>query len=100
MSWTLVVALAATAYGFKVLGMVVIGDRSLPPVLFRCLALIPAALISAIVVRDVFSSGANLAIDRARVAGVGIAVVLAWRRAPLIAVIIAGATVAALVRLL
>ena len=38
MTWTLVVLLAAGAYFFKVLGLVVIGDRPLPPVLERCLA--------------------------------------------------------------
>lgn len=98
MSWTFVFALGATAYAFKVLGMVVIGDRALPPVLLRCLALIPPALVAAIVVGDVFSAGAHYAVDRARLAGVGVAVVLAWRRAPLIAVIIAGAAAAALLR--
>ncbi len=100
MSWTFVFVLGATAYAFKVLGLVVIGDRALPPVLDRCLALIPAALVAAIIARDALSSGTNLGVDGARIAGVGVAVLLAWRRAPLIVVIIAGATVAALVRAL
>ena len=100
MSWTFVLVLAGTAYAFKVLGLVIIGDRTLPPVLDRCLALIPAALVAAIVVRDVFSTGHHYTLDRAQAAGVGVAVVLAWRRAPLIAVIIAGAAVAAVVRAL
>lgn len=100
MSWTFVVVLGATAYAFKVLGLVVIGDRTLPPVLDRCLALIPAALVAAIIARDALSSGTRLGVDGARIAGVGVAVFLAWRRAPLIVVIIAGATVAALVRAL
>ena len=43
MTWTLVFLLAGGSYFFKVLGLVVIGDRPLPPVLERCLALIPAA---------------------------------------------------------
>jgi branched-subunit amino acid transport protein len=96
-TWTLVLALAAGAYCFKVVGLVVIGDRTLPPVLERCLALIPAALIAALVVKDTFSVGQHLQID-ARAAGVLAAVIAAWRRAPLILVIAVGAAVTAAVR--
>jgi branched-subunit amino acid transport protein len=97
MSWTLVFVLAAGAFGFKVLGLVVIGDRPLPPVLDRCLGLIPAALIAALVVKDTFSIGQHLQVD-ARAAGVGAAIVAAWQKAPLILVIVIGAGVTALVR--
>ena len=97
MSWTLVFVLAAGAFGFKVLGLVVIGDRPLPPVLERCLGLIPAALIAALVIKDTFSVGQHLQID-ARVAGVGAAILATWRRAPLILVIVIGAAVTAALR--
>ncbi len=97
MTWTLVLALAAGAYGFKVLGLVVLGGRTMPAPLERCLALIPAAVISALVVKDTFSTGQDLVLD-ARAAGVAVAAVAAWRRAPLIVVIVLGATVTALVR--
>lgn len=97
MTWGFVFALAATAYGFKVLGLVLVGDRQLPPVLDRCLALIPAALIAAIVVKDTFSIGQHLQVD-ARAAGVAAAAVAAWRKAPLIAIIVIGAAVTAVVR--
>ncbi len=89
--------LAAGAFMFKVLGLVVIGDRPLQPVLERCLGLIPAALIAALVVKDTFSVGQQLQVD-ARAAGVGAAVLVAWRKAPLILVIVTGAGVTALVR--
>ncbi|MBI4883261.1 MAG: AzlD domain-containing protein [Actinobacteria bacterium] len=97
MSWIFVLTLAATAYGFKVLGLVLVGERRLPGVLDRCLALIPAALIAALVMKDTFSVGQHLQID-ARAAGVGAAVIAAWRRAPLIVVIIVGAAVTAALR--
>ena len=97
MSWAFIFILAATAYGFKVLGLVLVGDRELPPMLDRCLALIPAALIAALVVKDTLSVGQHLQID-ARVAGVGAAVIAAWRKAPLIAVILIGAAVTAAIR--
>jgi branched-subunit amino acid transport protein len=96
-SWAFVFLLAATAYGFKVLGLVLVGDRALPPMLDRCLSLIPAALIAAIVVKDTFSVGQHLQVD-ARAAGVGAAVIAAWRKAPLILVIVIGAVVTAGVR--
>jgi branched-subunit amino acid transport protein len=97
MSWVFVFVLAGTAYFFKVLGLVIVGDRELPPVLSRCLALIPAALLAAIVVKDTFSIGQELVLD-ARAAGVGAAALAAWRKVPLIGVIVIGAAVTALVR--
>lgn len=97
MTWGFVFALAATAYGFKVLGLILVGDRQLPPLLDRCLALIPAALIAAIVVKDTFSVGQELVLD-ARAAGVAAAGIAAWRKAPLIAVIFIGAAVTAALR--
>ena len=53
-------------------GLVVLGSRHLPPVVERCLALVPAALISALVVMDTFSTGNELVLD-ARAAGVAVA---------------------------
>ena len=97
MTWTLVLALAAGAYAFKVAGLVIVGSRRLPPALERCLALVPAALISALVVMNTFSTGNDLVLD-ARAAGVSVAAIAAWRRAPLIVVIVLGAVVTALVR--
>jgi branched-subunit amino acid transport protein len=97
MTWTLVLVLAAGSYAFKVAGLVVIGSRRLPPALERCLALVPAALISALVVMNTFSTGNELVLD-ARAAGVTAAAIAAWRRAPLIVVIVLGAAVTALVR--
>lgn len=97
MTWTLVVLLAAGAYAFKVLGLVIVGDRQIPPVLDRCLALIPAALVSALVVKDTFSLGRHLQVD-ARAAGLAAAAIAAWRKAPLIAVIVIAAVVTAGVR--
>ncbi len=97
MSWTFVLVLAAASYAFKVLGLVIVGDRRLPPMLDRCLALIPAALIAALVITNTFADGKHLQID-ARAAGVGAAVVAAWRRAPIIVVIVTGAVVTAVLR--
>jgi len=97
MTWALVFGLAAGAYAFKVLGLVVVGDRALPARLERCLALIPAALIAAIVAKDTLSVGQHLQID-ARLVGVGAAIIAASRKMPVIVVIVVGASATALVR--
>ena len=97
MTWSLVVMLAIGAYACKVVGLVVLGDRTVPPVVRRCLALIPAALITALVVKDTVSVGQQLVVD-ARLAGVTAAAIATWRRAPLVLVIVIGAGVTAVAR--
>jgi branched-subunit amino acid transport protein len=99
MTWTLVLVLSGAAYACKLIGLVVVGARRLPAVVDRCLALIPAALISALIMKDTFSIGKDLVLD-ARAAGVAAAGLAAIRRAPLVAVIVIGAAVTALVRAL
>lgn len=99
MSWSLVIWLSAGAYLLKVLGFVVIGGRRLPAVLERCLVLIPAALLSALVVKDTFSVGNDVIVDE-RLAGLVVAAGLAWRRLPLLVVVIGAAATTALLRLL
>jgi branched-subunit amino acid transport protein len=96
-SWWPIVLLGVGAYAFKAVGLVVLGGRQLPAIVDRCLALIPAALMAAIVVGDTFASGQDLQVD-ARAAGVAAAVFAAWRRAPLIVVIAVAALVTALLR--
>ncbi len=97
MSWTLILLLALGAYAFKFTGLVIIGARTLPPIFERCLALIPAAVISALIMKDTLTSGQDIVVD-ARAAGIAVAIVAAWRRAPLIVVIVVGAAMTALVR--
>ena len=97
MTWTLVILLTLGAYAFKVTGLVFLGGRSLPPMFERCLALIPAAVVTALVMKDTFTNGQELVLD-ARALGIAVAVIAAWRKAPLIVVIVLGAAVTALVR--
>ena len=97
MTWTLIILLTLGAYAFKVTGLVFLGGRSLPPVFERCLALIPAAVVTALVMKDTFTNGQELVLD-ARALGIVVAGIAAWRKAPLIVVIVLGAAVTALVR--
>ena len=97
MTWTLIILLTLGAYAFKVTGLVFLGGRSLPPIFERCLALIPAAVVTALVMKDTFTQGQELVLD-ARALGIAVAGIAAWRKAPLIVVIVLGAAVTALVR--
>lgn len=97
MSWALVAVLAAGAFGFKAAGFFVLAGRRLPAAIERCLALIPAAVVSALVVKDTFSSGRSLVLD-ARVLGVAAAVVLVRRRAPFVVVLVTAAALTAITR--
>jgi branched-subunit amino acid transport protein len=97
MTWTLIILLTLGAYAFKVTGLVILGGRTLPPIFERCLALIPAAVVTALVMKDTFTNGQELVLD-ARALGIAVAGIAAWRKAPLIVVIVLGAAVTALVR--
>jgi branched-subunit amino acid transport protein len=96
-SWWLVAWLSLGAYAFKVLGFVVVGSRKLPELVTRCLLLIPAALLAALVVKDAATTGQQLVLDE-RMLGLGVAAVAAWRRVPLIAVVVLAAGTTALLR--
>jgi branched-subunit amino acid transport protein len=96
-TWTLIILLTLGAYAFKVTGLVFLGGRSLPPMFERCLALIPAAVVTALVMKDTLTTGQDLVLD-ARALGIAVAGIAAWRKAPLIVVIVLGAAVTALVR--
>lgn len=97
MSWWVIAVLAAGAYGFKAVGLVVLGGRELPAPVARCMQLLPAALLPALIAVQTLSTDQHLVLD-ARAAGVGVAIVAAWRKAPFPVVIVLGAAVTALVR--
>ena len=98
MSWTFVLSLAACAYGLKLLGAVIIGQREMPLVVQRCLLLIPAALLAGLIAKDTFTTGQCYAID-ARAAGLAVAVLATWRKLPFVVVIVAGVGTTAVIRL-
>lgn len=99
MSWTAIFVLAGGCYLLKVLGLVVLGGRELPAVVNRCVALLPAALLPALIAVQTLTTDDRWVLD-ARAAGVGAAIVAAWRRAPFPVIIVLGAAVTAAVRAL
>ena len=97
MSWTAVIILGLGAYLFKAVGLIV-GDHA--PALARSqrlVALLPPALLAALVVVQTFDGGRALVMD-ARALGVGAGALVAWRKAPFIVVVAVAAAVTALAR--
>jgi len=98
MSWALVIWLSVGAYAFKMLGFVVVGSRKLPEVLSRCLILIPAALLAALVFNGTFTDAHVISVDE-RAVGLLVAIVAAWRKLPLIIVVVLAAATTAVMRM-
>lgn len=97
MSWLAIAVLAVGTYLLKAVGPLVVGGRTLPPRVDALLALLPPALLAALVAVQTLGGTGGIAFD-ARVAGVAVAAVAVWRRAPFLVVIVAGTVTAALLR--
>ena len=98
MSWIAILVLAAGAYGFK-LGGVLVGNRIVNPLLRRAISLIPPALFSAVIALQTFQRDNALTLD-ARVVGLVVALIAAWRKVPFVGVIVSAMVATALVRVL
>ena len=95
--WWLIIVLSVVSYGLKMVGFVVVGGRTMPAVLERCLGLIPASLLAALVVKDTFTTAQSVVVD-ARAAGLVVAIIAVWRKAPFIVVVLAAMAATAVVR--
>lgn len=98
MTWTAIFVLAAGAYLAKAAGLL-LGPRLAIARIERSLVLLPAAVLSALVIVQTFDGGRALVID-ARVAGVAVGALAAWRRVPFVGVVIVAALTTALIRAL
>lgn len=97
MSWTVVIVLACGAYALKATGLVGVGVRDFPVRVRHVIALIPAAVLAALIVKDTFTVGHDVQID-ARAVGVAVACVAVWRKVPLWIVIVLSCAATAAVR--
>ena len=97
MSWATIFVIAGGAYLLKVSGLVLLRGWQPPTLVQRCLDLLPAALIAALIVVNTVVTDRHLVVD-ARLVGVSAAAVAAWRKLSFPAVVIIGAAVTALVR--
>ena len=97
MMWGWVLLAAGGAYATKFLGYLVPRRILEHPLVQHMSALLPVALLSAIVAVQALSSGSRLVID-ARVPGLAVAVLLLWRRANYLFVVVGAAATTAIVR--
>lgn len=98
-TWTLVVATIAGCYLLKLAGYFV-PERALHhPRVRGIVELVPVALLAALVVIEAVANGRHYDVNAVRLAGVGVAAVAVWRRAPFLVVIVLAAATAGLLRL-
>lgn len=95
-----IVSLVAAVWGQRLLGGFVVG-----PVLARrpgtaqLMGLVPAAVVMAVIVQLTVADGRSLVVDE-RLAGMIVAAVLVWRRAPFLVVVLSAAAATAGLRAL
>ncbi|MGF1598675.1 MAG: AzlD domain-containing protein [Acidimicrobiales bacterium] len=98
MTWLVVILLTLGAAGQRLLGMYAIGSLLERRPVVRDLAdLLPAAVVTALVAQLTLSTAGELTVD-ARAAGLAVAGVLVWRRAPFVVIVVAAAATTALLR--
>lgn len=98
-SWLTVALCIVSTAAIRAFGPITVGGRTFSARTTRVLALLPAALLSALVVTETIISDGSLDID-ARLAGVAFAGLLLWRNASVIWVVVGSAAFTALLRLL
>jgi branched-subunit amino acid transport protein len=99
MSWPAIWGLVAGAYLFKAFGVLGLGRASATsPGRFQpVVALIPAALFSALIAVQTVSLDETLVLD-ARIFGVAAGAISVWRKAPFVVVVVVSMAVTAVVR--
>ena len=100
MNWAVIIALSIGVAAQRLIGMFLAGPLlARRPALARLADLLPAAVVAGVIVQLTVADAGRLVVD-ARAAGLAVAGVLVWRRAPLAVVVIAAAVVTATVRAL
>ena len=92
--WIVVGVLTVICFVIKAAGPVALGGRDLPRWADRLIVLLPAALLSALVVVQTFADGKELVLD-ARAAGLAAAFVAVLLRASVLIVLLVAALTAA-----
>ncbi|HZC26865.1 MAG TPA: AzlD domain-containing protein [Actinopolymorphaceae bacterium] len=98
MTWLAVLLTAAGCYLLKLAGLCVPQRVLDKPAVRRIAALLPVALLAALVAVQTLATGTRLVVD-ARLAGVAVAVIALLLRAPFIVVVALAAATAAVVRM-
>jgi branched-subunit amino acid transport protein len=97
--WIAIGVLTVVCFAIKAAGPVALGGRDLPRWAAQLIALVPAALLPALIVVETFARGKELVLD-ARAAGVAAAMVVLALRGSMLVVLLVAAGVTAGVRAL
>jgi branched-subunit amino acid transport protein len=97
--WIAIIALTVICFVIKAAGPVALGGRDLPRWADQLIALVPAALLPALIVVETFAHGKELVLD-ARAAGLAAAMVVLALRGSMLVVLLVAAGVTAGVRAL
>ncbi len=99
LTWAVVGLLAIGVYGQRAIGATSVDTSMLDARRQRVLAALPLAIVAAVIVLQTVTTDRALAID-ARLAGLCVAGLCAWRRLPLLVTVLAAAAATAAVRAL
>jgi hypothetical protein len=97
--WWLVAGTVAGCYLLKLAGYLIPARVLDNPAIGRAVALLPVALLAALVVVEAVANGRHYELDWPRLAGFGVGAAAVWRKAPFLVVVTAAALTAALLRL-
>lgn len=98
-TWWAMLAMAAGVYAQRLVGMFLLDTEKLGERGQSVVSALPLAIIAGVVALQTFSEAGDLTLDP-RIAGLGVAVLCAWRRLPLAATVIAAAATTAVLRAL
>lgn len=99
LTFWVVIALAVGVYAQRAAGAVLVDTNRLSPRWRRVLDVLPLAIISAVVALATLSDDGQLTVD-ARLVGVAVAALSAWRKMPMLVTVAAAAIATAAVRAL
>lgn len=92
--WGVIALCALVTFACKGVGPAAVGARELPAPVTRVVVLLASALLTALVVTNALADGARLHVG-ADTAGVAVAGLLLWRRAPVLLAVVVAAVVTA-----
>jgi len=96
--WATILAASLGCYGLKLAGLSLPESVLANPRVQRIAGLLPVAMLSALIVSDLFASGRHYTADWRLLAGVAVGAVALWRGRSLLAVFVIAIAVTALLR--
>ncbi|MGK5628117.1 AzlD domain-containing protein [Streptomyces sp. URMC 123] len=94
MSWSWILLATAGCFALKLAGLLVPEKALDRPAVARVAGVVPVALLAALIATQTFVDQQRLVLDE-RVAGLAVAGLALWRRAPFLVVVVAAATTTA-----